>query len=318
MTGKSAAVGFEKANLYGSLSGTLAGAGLSALASWLYYRRKKNQSFKKRLLKAIGWSALGGLGGGVLGSYLGRMYARHSAYKETLAKVKKGLEGTEKKPGRVIYVDCIDNRHIPKDGLGKKIVEKVTNGGVPTGHAMLAVVDEKTDKLSLYQVNTAEKEYTKSLGIKLLAESKNKDGTFDRDKAIMGYNAIRLAEQGGTPILNKTQDVNMKGLSDDDLALYIGGVSRDLGFEGRVVLHEGEKCDDIRVPVGYLIESYNNTLRDSGGGYSPIPGGYNCGTAAREAFDIAQPGQASHWRDMLWGGGSTANAPSGMKSWSNR
>lgn len=315
---KAAFPSFNAASNYGALSGSLSGVGLSGLISYLYYRNKKKQSLKSRILKSLGWMALGGVAGVTAGAYIGRMYARHAAYNELRQKINKDLEGTEKVPGRVIYVDCINNRHTPQKGLGKKIIEKTTNGGLPTGHSMLAVIDDKSDTLSLYQVNTSDPEQSKKWGYSMMAAAKGKDGKYNRDQVIMGYNAVRFAESGGTPLLNKTKEIKIGKASNEDLALYIGGVARDLGFGDRVVLHEGAKCSDIRLPIQYMFESYRNTLRDGGGGYSPIPGGYNCGTAAREAFDIAQPSQASHWRDMLWGGGSTANAPSFVQNWDNR
>lgn len=314
---KESAIKFDSASQYGALSGSLAGAGLSGLLSWLYYRKKKNQSLKSRILKSLGWMALGGAAGAAGGAYAGRMYARHSAYNELKNKISKDLEGTEKVPGRVIYIDCINNRHLPKDGMGRKVLEKVTDGGLPTGHSMMAVIDDKTKTLQVYQVNTSDPKATKNFGYSLMKGAKRPDGTFDRDQVIRGYNAVRMAEAGGTPLLHKTDDVQIGNASNEDLALYIGGIAKDMGFGDRVVLHEGAKVGDIRLPVRYMLESYNNTLRDGGGGYSAVPGGYNCGTAAREAFDVAQPSQASHWRDMLWGGGSTANAPSFVKKWDN-
>ena len=275
---------------------------------------------KSRWLKGIGWATLGGLAGGAAGAYVGRMYARHQQYKELREKIVNDLKGTEKVPGRVIYVDCIDNRHLPKDGIGRKILQKVTDGGLPTGHSMLAVIDDRNKTMSIMQINTLDPDQTKKFGYGVMASAKKPDGTYDRDQVIMGYNAVRRAAVGGTPILNnpiKKRVINIGDATDKDIALYIGSISRKLGFGDRVVLHEGEKCDDIRVPIRYMHDSYWNTLRHGGGGYSAMLGGYNCGTAAREAFDVAQTSQASHWRDMLWGGGSTANAPSSVKTWYN-
>lgn len=313
---------FESASGYGTLSGIVAGAGLSALLSWLHYRKKKNQSLGSRWLKGLGWTALGGLAGGLAGAYGGRMYARHQQYKELRDKITNDLKDTEKVPGRVIYVDCIDNRHTPREGLGKKVVEKMTNGGLPTGHSMLAVIDGRNNMMSIMQVNTLDPEATKKLGYGLMASAKKPDGSYDRDQVIMGYNAVRRAAVGGTPVLTNPIGklaINIgKDATDEDIALYIGSISRGLGFGDRVVLHEGSKCSDIRLPIRFMHDAYWNALRDGGGGYSAVPGGYNCGTAAREAFDVAQDDQSSHWRDMLWGGGSTANAPSLSREWSNR
>lgn len=317
---------FETASRYGSIGGALAGAGIAGLWSWLYYRKKRKQSVKSRILKSLGWAALAGLGGAAAGAYVGRMYSRHRAYSDVARQLKeKSDEHPEwKRPGRVFYVDCADNRFMPKeDGLLKKIVDKTTDGGLPTGHAMLGAIDEQSGKLYLTEINTKDESSTSAEGkaIKDLAIERLKNGIGDPEKnydlGVRGHEMMRRAK-GGAPLKFDHEGIDVKGKTDKEIADIIAAVSSKRGFGDRVVIHEGDKTDNIYVPLAFMQESYDNTLRENGGGYSAMPGGYNCGTAAREAYDMVQKSQWSHFRDMLWGGGTTQNAPMSKKTWSNK
>lgn len=312
-------VSFEDYSSGGLATGAASGAALAALISWLSYRNKKQPEWKK-WLKGIGWTALGSLLGGAAGSYAGRMYSRHKTYNEIRDAIRNDAKnsGSGKRTGRVLYIDA--DRNVHNAGKNEKsidaaIARRLFPKGVPIGHGMLATIDDETGDMKIYSVGVA------GVGRKDLANQKGWDvirsGIDQRDasKTIDGMKKMLALNEGMLPRLDVMEYKGIGKLDDKGLAEFLGKKMREKGYGDSLTLYEGERGIDIGMPQKFFLRNYLSTFKPGNGGYGYIPGGFNCGTAAREAFDAFQPSQTSHWLDMLWGGGGTANAPSHARSW---
>lgn len=299
----------------GGLTGALAGGALAAALSAMYYGKKnkkdeKKQSMPGKVLKSLLWTALGAAGGGLAGAGIGRMIATHIKYRRALDEAKEtvkerrrmyGIPEKGRKDGRVIYVNYPKNKFELK-GIYSKLFGK----SVPIQHASLLVMNEDGSDAALYSPRmNADQEDVKRVGKSLIEDGK-------------AENNVKLVEEGKNLLSEKidrgTYDIHMfnnrlKGKSDEEIARILAdyGHANDLG--GEVRMYEGKKGIDRDLVEEFMEKAQRIAHIDGNPGYSIFPGGYNCGTASREGFDVAQDPK-SHWRDMLFGGWPSNNAPS--------
>lgn len=101
----------EEYSRNGKLIGALAGGGLAALMSALYYgkKSKKKQSFASRFLKGLAFTGIGAIGGGLAGMGLGRLIGNHIWFKRSLDAAQKRIvdENIPYRKGRVMYVNSL-------------------------------------------------------------------------------------------------------------------------------------------------------------------------------------------------------------------
>jgi hypothetical protein len=299
--------------------GLLAGATLGAALSALAYRKDKKQSFLKKLIKILGWAAAGGLAGGAAGTYLGRALRRHKNYNRIRGEIDKELGPREegKVNGRVLYVDTDKNVHMPSEkdtSADAAITRKLFPKGVPIGHGMMATVDDKTGDVKVFSIGQA------GIGRKDLANEKGWEfirqglSANDAEKTIEGMKNLLASSNSPLPRLDVMEYKGLGKRDDKSIAEVIGREMKKRGYGDSVTMYEGSRNIDIRRPQRFFLKNFLSAL-GNGDGFDAMPGGFNCGISAREAFDAFQPSQKSHWLDFLWGGGGSANAPSLSRSW---
>ena len=244
------------------LAGLAGGALLGGLGG--YFIPAKNR--RRRLRNAL----LLGLTGGAAGAYLGRVGASHVDFVSRRAAALAQAAGTEKRPGRVYYVDHPDNStNISNTGIGpvdsavSRLMKLTGWDGVHNiGHAGIMTVDGDGNAT-----------------------------TYDYGKFGRGPDAEVLTDR-----------FSVKGLSDAEIAKKLQGLHKHWG---KTVNLYAADVPDIGVAERY-IQGVTSPGSDA---FSPIPGGYTCGSVARDAFEAARGGGLGHWLDMLTGGYPTSNAP---------
>ena len=285
---------FERYSSGGLLTGAASGAALSALLSWLSNRKDKKQSLLKKLVKTLGWTVAGGLAGGAAGAYLGRMLYRHKNYNQIRKKVddELGPDDRGKVNGRVFYIDTDKNVHMPSEkdtSASAAIARKLFPGGVPIGHGMMATVDEKTGDVKVFSIGQA------GIGRKDLANEKGWEfirqglSANDAEKTIDGMKKLLASSKTPLPRLDIMEYKGLGKLDDKSIAEFIGKKMKEKGYGDSVTFYEGDKNIDIRRPQKFFLKNFLSALGKGGGGFSAMPGGFNCGVSAREAFDAFQP-----------------------------
>ena len=302
----------------GGLTGALAGGAIAAALSAMRYGKKKDKDGKKRstagkVLKSLLWTALGAVGGGIAGAGIGRMIATHIKYRRALDEAKDkvkdrrrtlGIPEKGRNNGRVLYVNYPQNKYELK-GIYSKIFGK----SVPIQHASLLVMNEDGSDASLYSPRMNDDEDD----VKRVGEQLVETGKRENDSKLVeeGKNILARKIDRGTYDIHMFND-RLKGKSDEEIARFLAdyGHSHDLG--GEVNMYEGKKGIDRDIVEEFMERAQRIAHIDGNPGYSIFPGGYNCGTASREGFDVVQD-PSSHWRDMLFGGWPSNNAPSFAK-----
>ena len=211
-----------------------------------------------------------GLTGGAAGAYLGRVGASHVDFTGRRAAALSQAAGAEKRPGRVYYVDHPDNS------------TNISNTGIGPVDSAVSRLMKLTGWDGVHNIGHA--------GI-MTVDSDGNATTYDYGKFGRGPDAEVLTDR-----------FSVKGLSDAEIAKKLQGLQKHWG---KTVNLYAADVPDIGVAERY-IQGVTSPGSDA---FSPIPGGYTCGSVARDAFEAARGGGLGHWLDMLAGGYPTANAP---------
>ena len=314
----------------GAIAGAATGALGAAILSWLKLRNSKS-SRSKKILKGLLYSAAGALAGGGVGAYAGTMLGRHKAFSNAVDAANSGKG--DGRGGRVFFVSAPNNRFRPReaempewmgDAKGKFIDAMYGKDGRRIGHALVGTVDDN-GAVKLYGIGTGGMRDAKYLASEV-------KGKLDESVALGGMKEnspeylrelSRIKEiqrQGGStfvgsvPLLSMDEFQGNPGMSTEEIAKMIEPLIRKYDWGDTIDITDGGSIRDVDA----LGRSLDSLVRDAtspgGGGYSFLPGGFNCGTAARDAFDSVlygtRKGKASHFLNMLWGGRPDANEPS--------
>lgn len=295
----------------GGATGALTGGILAAVLSSVRDGKDngKKKSFARRLLRGILWSGAGALGGGLAGLGIARMIGSQVRYSRNLSAAKNiaSRQGPSGK-GRVLYLNFPENKFEAEDGTALK---KVFPEGVPVQHGALVTMNEDGSNARLFQIGGVGifGEGDKGWG-KFLVEKGLKDD--DKDLVRIGSNLMSGKSAYANLSTGDLGDV-LKGKSDEDIARTLADYGKRFNLGNIVEISEGKKGVDRRIPEEFMkfdARSFN----ESGMGYGVLPGGLNCGTSARRAFDTVN-GNMSHLLDYLAGGLPSLNAPSIARKW---
>lgn len=315
------------ADLYtrnGGMYGAISGAALAAIISALKYgkgKKHKNGSVFNRIMKGLLWTGAGALGGGVLGAGIGRMIGSHVEYSRALKRAKEIVEERRKngqydRRGRVLLLNYPDNKMIIGDkelekGLPNWVGEKprawlkkLFPRGLTIQHGAVITMDEDGGDARMFEVGDVPASWSNTLYKNKVQQGKNEG---DEEKIRGGNYGL---EQGNTwAELSETYlGDSLKGKTNQEIADMFAEYGLSDGEGGRARIYEGKKGVDLNL-VHAFLESYHDAANGYGGtGYTIIPGGYNCGTSARAAFDSVQS-PWSHYLDMLCGGFPSNNMP---------
>lgn len=215
-------------------------------------------------------AVLSALAGGAAGAYAGRAGHAHFDFLKRRAAAAGSAGGDASVPGKVYFVDYPDN------------AIDVSQTGIPYIDAIAARLKKATGWNGTHRIGHA--------GI--LTVDGNGNGV-RYDYGMYG--------KGPTVPEVLTSRFNLKGMDDDAIAK---AMQNDV-WGGKVSVY-GTPVKDIGVVRRYME---GLTDKSNPAGFSVIPGGYTCSTAARNAFEAARGGVTGHLLDLLWGGYPTANAP---------
>lgn len=293
----------------GAAVGAGGGAATAALLSYLYYRRKKNQSRMSRVLKTLGWTAAGALAGGTIGGYIWQMRARHKLYQDAMNDSYE-KDPSKRDPGRLFYVNFPENRYQDGPRIGHSGLVSISNDGKMRFYS-LTNADEDVGRA---EVESARADLA-AMAAQLESQGPGADrGAYERMAARVAK-MEELVDRGALPLIEEQtySDRDYGKMSKNDLADVLLGISEENGWGDKVSIMGG-KVNDVGRVMRAAQHLYDKNL-DSGS-YNVIPGRFNCGTFARDVFDICNSdgpfGAASHQLNMAWGGTPAANAPSAM------
>ena len=291
----------------GALSGGLLAAVLSSISDGKQNGKKK--SFAKRLLKGLLLSGAGALGGGLAGAGIARIIGNQSQYSKNLDEArniasKKGPAGK----GRVLYVNFPNNKFEAADGT---FLKKMFPKGVPVQHGAVVTMDSDGSNARLFQIG----------GVGIFGRKDNGWGKFlvekglkedDKDLVRVGSDLMSGKMSYADLTTGNLGDI-LKGKSDEDIARTLADFGKRFKLGDIAEISEGRKGVDRRIPEEFMkldAKSFNRC----GMGYEVLPGGLNCGTSARRAFDTVNGGM-SHFLDYLSFGFPAQNAPSMARNW---
>lgn len=300
---------YESYDANGAVSGAIAGGALSAILSALYYGKKdkKKQSFAKRFLKSVLWTFAGAAGGGLAGAGIGRALRTHATYEKNLEDAKNKLQsdGIRPRNGRVFLVNYPDNKY---KGNEYGIFRKIFPEGPPVQHSMIITTDKDGGNAKAFGAGIISGDSGKKWGEFLIRK-----GLRDKSQDLVMSGARILSgkiKRGGMYVYD-IGDV-LKGKSDNDIAKALADFGKMRSFGDKAEVYEGRKDVNVEIPEMFARIANRRVNGPEGRGYEIMPGGYNCGTAARDMFNTVN-GKWSHWADMAIGGMPNWNMPSFAK-----